>query len=967
MNKVLAFLLQTAAIARVAWKRLLTQRLLSLAALIGLTIAGGFILSVPLYADGTYFRLLREEILVGHEAELTSLPPDYAPLTFVFELSAAGRDSPQWEKSLPADRYLSSEALDTLGLPVLQHIRRFRTDGYNFYPPADWNPDGPRYALTSIYLATLTPWEDTIQLVAGQYPQAAPSATVADYAVQALVSEDMAIQFGIQIGERYAVGAGEVEIPVDIVGLWRPLDPEAAYWEPQRENWLLVHPESYSRVIAQLVTDELRNCRWMIVADGSHVHSGDVAGLKRRIDAIAARTAALLPNTRLILSPLEALQRYQKSAPFLTYLLYAFSVPILGLILAFSSLVAELFVGQQRGEMAILRSRGASAGQVVWIATLQGILLGLPALVIGSLLGRWIAQATGQAHSFLRFGDTGGLRIEMTPTAIGYGLLGLGLLLFIQVLIPSLGAASNTIITYRQERARFLRAPRWQRFWLDLVLLAPAAYGFWVLHLQSQRASSATAQVPDPLQNPLLLLVPALGILAVALFTLRLVPRLMALLDWFLRRTKSVGMLMAARYLARTPAFYSAPLVLLVLTLGLSTFTASLARTLDAHLEKQIYYQVGADLQVHESGTTFVSNPQEAVYTFGPVEEHLTLKGVRAVTRVGRYAASALTAHGAADGTFLGIDRLTFPNIVHWQADFASQPLGALMNALAAAPDGILVPSAFLRQADLQIGDPIQISIQPGGRRQSVVLNAIVVGTFELFPTWYPQEGPLFVGNLDEFFLLAEAEYPHEVWLKLAPGADPEAIVYAIRGYTLALDQKADQSRLVEDGLNIFVDAWSSAERNIRAVQRRPERQGLFGLLSAGFIAAAVLTAVGFLLYAVFSFRRRFIEMGILRAIGLSGRQMIHLVAAELGFLVLLGGGVGTLVGLLASRLFVPFLQIGATMQAQYPPFRIEIAWLSILQMYILFLLLFVLALAVLVKLLQRMHIFQAIKLGETT
>ena len=55
---------------------------------------------------------------------------------------------------------------------------------------------------------------------------------------------------------------------------------------------------------------------------------------------------------------------------------------------------------------------------------------------------------------------------------------------------------------------------------------------------------------------------------------------------------------MAARYLARTSALYSAPLVLLVLTLGLSAFTASLARTLASQLDKQIHYQVGADINL---------------------------------------------------------------------------------------------------------------------------------------------------------------------------------------------------------------------------------------------------------------------------------------------------------------------------------------------------------------------------------
>src|ERR671929_1498070 len=96
-SRFISFSLQTWATAGIAFKRLLTQRFLSLASIAGLLIASGFILSVPLYADATYFRLLREEILAGREVDLNQKPVDYAPLTFVFEQKAAGKNSPQWK------------------------------------------------------------------------------------------------------------------------------------------------------------------------------------------------------------------------------------------------------------------------------------------------------------------------------------------------------------------------------------------------------------------------------------------------------------------------------------------------------------------------------------------------------------------------------------------------------------------------------------------------------------------------------------------------------------------------------------------------------------------------------------------------------------------------------------------------------------------------------------------------------
>jgi putative ABC transport system permease protein len=166
--------------------------------------------------------------------------------------------------------------------------------------------------------------------------------------------------------------------------------------------------------------------------------------------------------------------------------------------------------------------------------------------------------------------------------------------------------------------------------------------------------------------------------------------------------------------------------------------------------------------------------------------------------------------------------------------------------------------------------------------------------------------------------------------------------------------------------LRLRVVDWDAPLDQVRVEQQRPERQGLFGLLSVGFLAAALLTVLGFLLYAFFSFRRRFIELGILRAIGLSAGQMAVFLAWELAFLILTGAIVGTALGAWISELFIPYLQIGAGPSAQIPPFVVEIAWSSILRIYGLFGALFVAALAVLVILLLRMKIFQAVKLGET-
>jgi putative ABC transport system permease protein len=137
-------------------------------------------------------------------------------------------------------------------------------------------------------------------------------------------------------------------------------------------------------------------------------------------------------------------------------------------------------------------------------------------------------------------------------------------------------------------------------------------------------------------------------------------------------------------------------------------------------------------------------------------------------------------------------------------------------------------------------------------------------------------------------------------------------------------------------------------------------------LLSVGFITSALLTVLGFFLYALFSLQRRTVEIGILRAVGLSRSKMIRLIAWELVLLIVCGLLLGTALGVLISQQFIPFLQVGNDVGALAPPYLVEIAWGAVAQIYILFGLLFVLALIALSWRLLRIKLFESIKLGET-
>ena len=965
--------LRTWAIFTVAAKRLLAQRGLALAVILGLIVAVGLAVSLPLYADAVNYRVLQEQLNQSAGSASLGRPP----FAFMFMYMGSLSTPLEWVDTEPVDDYMRNRAPADLGLPRKVGVRYFATDKLSLYPNNPAAYGGNQRPLEWLSLATASSLAPHIKLVEGTFPTAAQPTP--DSVVEVLAHEDLATRLGLQVGETYVMldrsgtflKGKTVQITVRITGIWTPNDPDDDYWffRPNAlTDVLFVPEETFRDRLSPFYTKEVYLAVWYLVMDGSDVHAEAVDMLASNIQRTQQVAAGLLPGLQLSLSPMDALLKYQQSTSWLSVMLYAFSVPILGMVIMFIGLVAGLAAERQRNETAIFRSRGAAISQVVGITFSEGALLGMFALLAGLGAGQWIARLMGHARSFLDFSSQTDLRVSLTTGGVRLGVILLGVALLAQM-APSFSNARHTIITYKQERARGLRRPWWQRAWLDLLLLIPAGYGTYILRRQGSIVLPVIGtQMPnDPFQNPLLFLVPALGIFACTLLMLRVLPPLMSALAWLMSHTRSVGFLLTARYLSRTYSSYTAPLILLVLTLSLSAYTASLAETMDNHTYEQQAYAVGADLMLNEIGASSIaegnfdfgsssagssastanaSTITEPEWQFLPVSEHLKLPAVQAATRVGRYAATTNLGGGRQKGNFIGVDRVEFAQIANWRRDYASSSLGMLMNTLALTPNGVLISSDLMAEQNLKVGDQIRVTVSASGHAAEMDLK--IVGTFRLFPTWYPETGPLFVGNLDYVFDRMGLQVPYEVWIKQKPGQPALAIVEGVRD------------------LGMKVLNWASAPLKIGEELKRPERQGLFGFLSVGFAAAALLTVLGFLLYAFFSFRRRFIELGVLRAVGLSVGQMTALLASELATLLISGIAAGTLLGAAASELFIPYLQVGAGPAARTPPFVVIVAWPTILRIYGLMGILFIVTLALLAALLLRMRVFQAVKLGET-
>ncbi len=977
-----------------AARRLKAEAWLAIAITLGLLAAVAFTTSVPTYSNAVYVRLLRKEL---HEKT-----KNYPPFAFMFHYLGAKHGLVEWEAIQPVDAFLSRQAAADLGLPQTIAVRFLQTVPFSiFLHNAATNAIGhaPTAELRFAFQSDL---ERHITLLEGRLPSGARRSSNRSQPIEVLINDVLAQKMGWQVGETFIAlsqtraGSSEPasQIPFVVAGVWQITDRHDEYWfyNPFSliRNLLLVSEDAFANQISPSLRGDIAVGAWYTVLDGASFDVRDADAFLERLQRVDQRAGALLPGTGLLVAPSDsALRRYQRSAQSLTLSLYAITLPIFGAIVAYLWLVAGVYVNRRRAEISLLRSRGASIGQIVTMVVLEGGALGAVAWIGGLPVGSRLAQIIDRTQGFLDF--SGPAAFPMTITAsvgrIAMLVVGLAVLAF---MLPTFAAARHTLASYRRDRAR-RQETWWHGIWLDSLVLLLATLGMFRLRSQGgfvpltasglccAPLGGATESQAAPLLDPLLFITPVLWLLAFALLSLRALTPLTSAASWAARLVADLGFLLAVRRLARSPKTYMIPLLLLILTLSLAVFTASLAQTMKQQIAEELLYRFGADMSLTELGesleidpwqrasssdttteATTVSNPQEtspsAGYTpwsFLPVAEHRSAAGVQAVARVGKYKALAQVHQRDREGLFIGIDRTDFPHVGFWRRDFAQNSLGSLMNALALTPNGALAPSSFLSRSSLTPGDTVRVSVSIPEQRKEltwwvVPIDFQIVGSFNRFPTWEPTEGPLIVGNLEYVFDRAGGQFPFDVWLRTEPNPNYGQIEQELRA----------------KGFRIL--SWEAPGPKVAQALQQPEYQGVVGALSLGFIACALLTILGFILYTLSSFRERSIETGVLRAIGFTRREVLSFMGWELIVLLLFGLGVGTGIGIWLSRLFIPYLQTGIDPMPLLLPLTPQIAWPRVYQIYLILGILYVGATSLLTAALMRGQVTQAIKLGET-
>jgi len=561
-------------------------------------------------------------------------------------------------------------------------------------------------------------------------------------------------------------------------------------------------------------------------------------------------------------------------------------------------------------------------------------------LILGPLIGMGVAELIGDSYGFLLFAQRPPLPLWLDQQTLEYAA-GAVVLSILASLVPAVGASRHTIVSYKQEVARSSSTPLWQRFFIDILLLAVAGYGYRLLSqnhsiLTIGQSSQGGPNAPTLFIDPLTLLVPSVAIFGAALLFLRVFPLISAGASRLANIVAGASIVLALRQIARTPRQYSALVLLLTLTLALGAFSASAAHTIDRNFSEKALYQIPADLEIDEA---WDYDQSAGVFNPPPLSDHY-VKGVQQISTWNDYTVIPQQSRSQDKAQLIGIDRLTFPQIAWWRSDFANEPLGALMNALAISDQSILVQQEFLDQYQLHVGDTVTLLFD------TTPVDFYIADTIKEFPTLYPDQGFIFVANLNYIYDQIGLT-PYKVWVKMTPGTRSVDVINAMKDKGIKI-------------VNI-----ENSQVAINAGRLDPQRTGLFGVLSIGFAVAALLTVLGFFLYSFLSFERRLLQMGILRAMGLTVRQLFGLLMFEQVYLIVLGMVVGTALGVYAGKLFIPFFQVSTGFQNAIPPFIVETAWSDITRIYVILGLMLAIGLGFTALLIARMQLYRTVKLGE--
>lgn len=938
-------------ILRFLFKKMWNVKWLTFSSLLGLVIAVALTTSIPMYTNGALKNLIYNEL----QQNDSGLPA--GALTIRYQTIA--NKYPELEQVNAIREYIEQDLPEQAGFPVDQYVSILSLKAQNVKPAAGPEVDSTKRRQFSVI--SMSGIEEHIEIVNGKLFSNEGKGQM----IEAIVPRESTSIYSYPVGTVFTYpvqGSSQVKnVQIKVVGTFDAKDKTDSYWfqgYDSLQSQLIIPESAMLELINKGVPLNIAN--WFYAFDLKDIQSSQMNSALRWLKQLDVQLNKILPNTRTEITFEKLLENFSTQNRQLSLLLFTLAAPILVLVFYFILMNAQQSLERQRGDIAVLRSRGGSATQVFFIYLLESIFLGAIALAIGPALGYVMAKSLGSSSGFLYFVNRKSVTVDVTMEVWMYALIAV-LLAILATVIPALRYSRESIVSHKQDLARTTKAPLWQKVFLDGILLGIAGYGWYLFEMRKVTLVS-TGLTNDQLQvEPILFFVPAIFLFACGFLFLRLFPWILKLIFFLTRRFRNIPIYLTMTQLSRSAKQYHPVMLLLTITLGLGVYSASTARTIDLNTTDSMLYRYGTDVVMQAQWNSQIdpealreayenSNGQPPdlsklplIYLEPPFEVFRNLEGADGVARVLRHKVSISVGNkGLGQGNMMAIDNVDFAKVAYFKRDLYPKSIHPFeyLKLLGMNEAAMLVSQNFLEKNGIEPGSIITLVI-----KQKPV-DFIVYAGVPYWPTLYPNEAPFFIVNLDYVNDQLPLE-PYEVWIKKAEDGSVVKMM----------------EQLAENGTYLtYVEDYKS--EMIRQM-KHPSKGGVFGVLSLGFLVSIFISLIGYILYWFFALSQRTVQFGILRASGLTRKELTVMLTLE----QILTAGTSIVVGLvcgqIASRIFIPYMQSSGSAKDQVPPFQVVFDPSDLTNLLLVVTFMMIIGVALLITRIRSLRVHQAVKLGE--
>ncbi len=983
--------------------------------LIGFIMAAAMTSTIPIYMNASLQRMLVKDMeIFQNENEI--YPGIYAT---EHELTMDIPTDKQREE-ITATKKIVEEQFDSLGFPVGSE-KTFISDGY-LYVTSIAVTDGDKAARLS--LSGMSGLADNCEIVSGRMMKPGKR----EDGVYECVTTEKALKVSeLATGTVYEIGnifGADKTVKIEIVGVIDVKDGSEAYWAEGINQYVANVFTDYDTLYSEIMDTGAVNITKMSVnyaIDYPHMDMNGLGTIEERIEDV--RRVYEDNKIDLSLPAANILADYSDRASQLRQTLWLLEIPVMLMILVYLFMVSQLNVEQEKNEIAVFKSRGASRGQVILIYALESIFLGVVTAAAAPFAGLMLCRMLGASNGFLEFVNRKALPVTLTIDAFIYALAAIAVF-FVTTMAPIIPATKTTIVEHKQSKAKKRRLPLWEKLCLDF-LLAGGSLG-WLYYYNKQQANLTADGITDreAALNPIMFVASAAFIVGCGLFVLRIHPLLIRLFAKLFRRILSPAAYVSFNNIGRAASGKEGFLMIfLILTVSLGLYFANTARALNRNAEERVSYAVGADIVIAEDWDNTAGENQAAeLQSQGDANREARANGAsnKEIYEQNHSEEDTDSKSDEEEDKDTTNIQYTEPPIERFE-----KLAGVESVARVFIKEGAQIESSRMKVPKLaKKGDDTPRMKADGDESRTatytknVELMAISPGEFSKVCWFDDRLLPVHINN----YLEALSEYPQGVILSAAfrdsyglklgdtvnisySGNEPfEATVLAFAEYwpsmnpydtakdgtymnfaVLNLDyvkimtnvepyqvwMKMEDGALTEDLYKSIEDSdikptlLKAAGQNIISEKNDPMLQGMNGALTLGFIVIMIMCIIGFLMYWILSIKSRTLQFGILRAMGMKFREIIAMIVYEQ---ILTSGAAifaAVFIGGIASDLFVPLFQYLYTVQQQVPGFVVIPQRDDYLKVYAIILCMLLISFLVLGRLIRSINISKALKLGE--